>query len=98
MEHRYIALVDWIFGPHWVSFEKYFYANWDNVPIIWVLDMFSNIVPSYILQYIFLGAIFALGLVSMWFCLRRFTSVRWIQLIGSVLFVLTPWVYDRIFF
>lgn len=98
MKHHYIALVDWIFGPHWVSFEKYFYGNRDNVPIVWVFDMLSNIVPSYILQYVFLAAIFVMGLVSMWFCLRRFTTIWWIQLVGAVLFVLTPWVYDRLFF
>jgi hypothetical protein len=94
----YIALVDWVFGPNWVSFEKYFYGNWDNVPIVSVLDMLSHIIPSYILQYVFLGGIFVLGFWSMWFCLRRFTTTWWIQLIGAMLFILTPRVYDRIFF
>lgn len=98
MEHRYIALVDWVFGPHWVSFEQYFYGNWDNVPIVFVFDLLSRLIPSYILQYVFIALLFVLGIVSMWFCLRRFTLTRWIQLIGSLLFVLTPWVYDRLFF
>lgn len=98
MEHRYIALVDWVFGPHWVSFEQCFYGNWDNVPIVFVFDLLSRLIPSYILQYVFIALLFVLGIVSMWFCLRRFTLTRWIQLIGSLLFVLTPWVYDRLFF
>lgn len=98
MEHRYIALVDWIFGPNWVSFEQYFYGNWDNVPIIFIFDLLSKIIPSYVLQYIFIALLFVLGISSMRFCLRRFTTTWRIQLIGSLLFVLTPWVYDRLFF
>lgn len=98
MEHRYIALVDWVFGPNWVSFEQYFYGNWDSVPIIFVLDLLSKTIPSYVLQYVFIALLFVLGIASMWFCLRRFTATRWIQLLGSLLFVLTPWVYDRLFF
>lgn len=98
MWHSYIALVDWIFGPYRVSFEQYFYGNWDNAPLIFLFDQLSNIIPSYVLQYVFLWAIFVLWLVSMFWCLRRFSSKVWIQIVGAFLFILTPWVYDRIFF
>lgn len=98
MGSKYIALVDRVFGPNWVSFEQYFYGNWDNAPIVFVFDILSKIIPSSILQYVFLTLIFVLWFVSMYYCLRRFTAVWRIQSIGALLFILTPWVYDRLFF
>jgi hypothetical protein len=98
MNHSYFAFLDFIFGNYLFSYEAIKYENYENVPLFFILNQLSRVIPMWILQYLCIIGIFIIGYFSISHLLSKIFTKKGILFWSFViLFLFSPFVYARFF-